>query len=274
MKNFAYLLIVVTLLFSCKPETGYRESSFFDWRPRKVNNVFISLGYRTYYTWSGSNYTDYHGLDFDGDGGMVNSSFFLAILTSNHNPVLIWKQKYPGENVRTRMPIFYLDIDGHISEYLDERNTNIEKQIQNNYDRYIGGGAYVKGYAYDRMIEGEYRLTEITDLKIFTLNTRLFGKNAGEPLNDLLKIVKYNLPAIFTAPTEKLVYGYEPDNRAPVTIDEWLNLQPLAQETMWLVPTISIPEKLPLEDVQFVVEMTTKEGKVLRDTTQMITITE
>ena len=266
MKKLVFILwVVIVALYSCKQDTNWHETSFFDWRPRKVNNVFIAMGYRTYYTWYGNDYTDYH--DFEGD--TINSSFFLSVLTSNHNPILIWEQEYPDLDVKTRMPIYYLDDDENISEYLDAHDPNIEQQIQRDYDKNIGH-TNGKGLSYDNMIKGEYRLTEITNLKIFTLNTRLFGKNAGESLNDFFDIIAYDLPVIFTAPTERLVYGCGSTDM-PTSIDEWLSVQPLAQATMWLSPNTPIPETLPL-NVQFVVEMTTKEGKVLRDTTQMVTL--
>jgi len=258
MKKFIFICLVFTINYSCRPNENWREEATFNWYARKVNNVFIAIGYRTDITWYGNSYTEKH--DLDGDS-VSSNSFFLAVLTSNYDP-------RSHQDTIISMPIKF---NSHMSPYFDERNANIEQQIQRDYDKNISH-PNGKGLSYDFFIDAEYRLTEITNLKLLTLNTRLFGKDAGESLNDFFDIIVYNLPVIFTAPTERLVYGCGSTDM-PTSIDEWLSLQPLAQETMWFTPNIAVPEKLPL-NVQFVVEMTTKEGAVLRDTTKMVTITK
>jgi hypothetical protein len=196
-------------------------------------------------------YTDYEGLEND---VVSQNAFLLYIATSNCDPSVL-------EDPR----LYYTILDDHIPE--------IERQIDQDYRKaYTQRSAgSTSGKFYTNLIDIEYRTTPIRNLVIRTLNTPLFGKPAGESLNDFFDVITYIPPAIVSYPSNGLLYGYT-SKEYPKTIDEWLSLYPYAQVGMRFAPNKPI-SGLPV-DVQFVVRMETYEGLILLDTTRMFTITE
>jgi len=259
MKNYVFLFIFIVLLISCHDKTVPTEESHLDFRPRKVTNVFITMGKQSI-----SYYQEYKLIDYLNLGGnsVAEDEFLISILSSNYDP----RTDYPDYDPKGPLPIFYPDS----WKNLDDPIPSVEQQIQLDFDKYqskyksSGGDKSV-------LVAEEYRTTQIKALNISALNTSLFGKPAGESLNDFFDIVKFDPPVIVSAPTQRLVYGYT-SKEYPVSIDEWLSIFPFGQATMLLLPN-KIIDGLPL-GVQLVVQMETAEGLILSDTTRMFTITE
>jgi len=227
-------------------------------------------GERQFYEYQGVKCTHYQR--FEGND-ISQSSIFFSIQTSNHD----LRKEYSKWDSAYSLPYSPLPIDYFSSKdstynftFLDSHIDYIEQQIKQDFDVHNQIGT-AKGINYADLIGLEYRITEIKNIAISTVNTPLFGKPAGEPLNEFFTIVNYDPSIIISAPTETLVYGHS-SNRYPTSIDEWLRLSPFGQSNMYLEPNRKM-EGLPL-DVQFVVQMETAEGLVISDTTRVLTITE
>jgi hypothetical protein len=268
MRNYGLLLIIAAaLLSSCKKDPSViKEGYFIVFYPREISSVYIIPGIQQFVDYQGITLINH--LDFEGNV-ISQDNVFFSIQTSNHDIRLEFSQLDSTHiySPYSPMPIHYFSSSDF--SFLDTPNTYIEQQIKSDYDKDVR--ARSKGGDYNVMIRMEYRTTEIKGLTISTLNTPLFGKPAGASLNDFFTIAYYEPPVIVSAPTDRLVYGYS-SKEYPASIDEWLNVSPLGQPNMYLVPNKKM-EGLPL-DVQFVVQMETADGLVMADTTRVLTITE
>ncbi|MCL1937394.1 MAG: hypothetical protein FWF52_03235 [Candidatus Azobacteroides sp.] len=261
MKNYVLgLITVAVILVSCKDNNEINEGYFLSFRPRQVKSVFITFGEKQFRYYEGVKYFTYYGLEAE---RVAEDQFFISILSSNYDPRTDIKDD-PDYDPTTPMPIYYPPSLNN----LDDPIPSVEQQIELDCKKWSRSGE-VGGKDYMTMIYVEYRTTEIKLLNISALNTPLFGKTAGEPLNDFFTIIAFKPPVIVSAPTERLVYGYS-SREYPTSIDEWLSLSPFGQSVMWLEPNRKI-EGLPLQ-VQFVVQMETADGLMLSDTTRVITI--
>jgi len=263
MKICVLKLIAAVMIFSsCKDGSEINEGYFLSFRPRQVKNVFITFGEKQFRYYEGVKYFTYYGLEAD---RVAEDQFFISILTSNYDIRMDYAEANPDYDPATfPINIFYLSHWKNLEDPLP----SVEQQIELDRKKWSrSDGVSEKDYM--NMIEVEYRTTEIKSLNISALNAPLFGKPAGEPLNDFFTIIDFEPPVIVSAPTERLVYGYSSGNY-PTSIDEWLSLSPFGQAAMWLEPNRKI-EGLPLQ-VQFVVQMETADGLLLSDTTRVITI--
>ena len=265
MKNYVFLLIFIMLLDSCRDKSGPTQDVNLDFRPRKVTNAFITPGKQRISYFQGNKQIDYLNLD---ENSVIEDEFLISILSSNYDLRLYYTQINP-DFVNRPMTIFFPPY----RENLDDPIPEVEQQIRSDFEKHLNQNVSSSSSAGDKsvLVEEEYRTTQIKALNISALNTPLFGKPAGESLNDCFDIVKFDPPVIVSAPTQRLVFGYT-SKEYPASIDEWLNLYPFGQASMYLAPNKKM-EGLPL-DVQLVVEMETDEGLVLRDTTRMFTITK
>jgi len=255
MRKFFLLLIIAILASSCvKDKGGGGETHLYHFSPRKVSYMLVVVGKQvTKYSYDGKPYTEYEALTED---VVSKNEWILSIGTNNCNPdTLQDKSLYPT--------------------ILDPSIPEVEGLLAQDYESYYfkpsSSSLRNSESAYLNMINIDYRISTIRNLTIRTLHTSLFGKQAGESLNDFFNIVSYN-PAIITTPNYRLIYGYADQKSVSIPVDEWLSMLPLAEIGMSMAPNTSVTG-LPL-DVQFVVEMETDEGLVLRDTTRMFTITE
>jgi len=264
MKNCVFLFIFIVFLDSCHDKISPSQNVNLDFRPRKVTNVFISPGAQRF-----SYYQGFKGIDFLNMEGtqVTENNFFIAILSFNCDPRIDYAKVDSTYDTKS-----YMIFCPTSMENLDEPIPEVEQQIRLDFDKYLNQNKSSSSGGYRDALEAEeYRTTQIKSLIISALNTPLFGKPAGESLNDCFNIVKFDPPVIVSAPTQRLVYGYT-SKEYPASIDEWLSIFPFGQASMYLVPNKKI-EGLPL-DVQLVVEMETAEGLILSDTTRMFTITE
>ena len=253
MKNYFQFFIVMIITFSCVDNSNVtREKNIYNCLPRKVNYMTVAVEKRiiTYYSggYSSIKYSDV-------EGNTVNKDeFVLSVWTCNCRPDTLQDLNlYP--------------------KILDNPIPEVEKLLIQDYDKTSNqqNTGLSKGTDAMNFIDIEYRTSVVRNLTIFALSTSLFGKSSGESLNEFFDIKGYN-PAIISTPNYRLIYGLANHNSIEMPIGEWLSINPLAEESMYLAPNKPLTG-LPL-DVQFVLEMETDEGLVLRDTTQVFTITE
>ncbi|GHT65272.1 hypothetical protein AGMMS50239_24650 [Bacteroidia bacterium] len=257
MKKYFLLSIIAILSFSCVDDEGGEIGGHgYRFFPRKVSYLFVLPLEQVIRYVPGLNgevmqYTDYKIFR---DDALSKNVFQLGISTSNCD-------------------LFSLEDPMLYNTILDDHIPEIERQLAQDYEKQSkqkksGSPGGLDAFNW---IDIEYRTTPIRNLTISSLNTPLFGKAAGESLNDFFDILGYGPSAIVSYPSNSLIYG-NTSKEFPKAIDEWLSLYPYAQAGMRLAPNKAITG-LPV-DVQFVVRMETHEGLVLLDTTQMFTITE
>jgi hypothetical protein len=256
-KAISFLFLISIVLTSCKEEHNDRKGYSFKFLPRKASFLDIAFGEQKISYFQGIKHTDFWSLEKDRDI-VSRNKFFISVFTTNFDPAI---SDDPNFSIDTLLYYNY--------EYLDEHIPSIEKQIELDYSRPKSAELRSADMTFDDIIYIDYRITEIKNLKITALDTPLFGKAAGESLNAFFDIAQYNPPVIVSAPTNTLVFGYS-NSTYPTSIEEWLDLSPLAQANIYLIPNTEIPE-IPVQ-VQFVVQMETAEGVILSDTTRMITI--
>jgi hypothetical protein len=254
MKNFILLFASVMLLMSCEENKDEQDKDKYSlcFLPRKVSHLFVLSGQQL----------GTYDLNIYKNLKMSRDQFGISVLTSNFDILDAYSLSLQFEN--------------------SDKNANIqsiEEQIRQDYFqkypmetsmtpniRFVSKKGQVQEF-----VDIEYRTSVVRNLTISALATPLFGKQAGEPLNDFFNMAIVNPPLIVSSLTNTLVYGYS-DSSYPTSIKEWLDLSPLAQANIYLVPNTEISE-VPVQ-VQFVVQMETAEGVILSDTTRMITITE
>jgi len=251
MKNYFFLLIITILTFSCKEKEDTNERFDYKFYPRKVSFLKVDLGKqdKTQYP-DGRYFTGYFNLEKD---TVSNNEWGILIETDNCN-----------QDTLLYGALYY--------EILDPPVPEVEKLIEQDYKRTsfapMVGVEEINGKR-SQWIGVEYRTSPIRNFKVYSLNTPLFGKPAGESLNDFFTI-RWFYPGIISTPGYNMVYGY--GSVESLSIKEWLGFHPLAPVIMDIAP-IQLLSELPV-DVQFVVEMETDEGLVLSDTTRVFTITE
>ena len=256
MKKYFVLLIIAILSSSCVKDHGVGgEGRLYSFFPRKALFMGTSIGKQVVkYLYYGEAYIDY---EFTTDSVVGKDEWILSIATTNCNPDSLQD-----------LSLYLTTLDSPIPEVQGLLIKDYEKSYANR-----SGSSSSNGNPATIMVEIDYRTSPVTHLTIRSLKTPLFGKPAGELLNDFFTIIEYN-PAVISSPNYKLIhsgYGYL-NKKDPVELNEWISMRPLAQNYMYLAPNRPLTG-LPL-DVQFVVEMETDEGLVLRDTTRMFTITE
>jgi len=260
MKKYIILLTIVIFTFSCKKDeinNKEREIDSYYFFPRKVSYVGISVLKSTIkYDYLGNPYTDYEVLD---ENAVHQDQWRLSVGALNFNPYTI----------PTMTDSIYRSL-------VDTPILEVERLLKNDYERTHAkqtskSSSSSGDYLYLKEIDIEYRTSVVRNFSVYSLNADIFGKSAGESLNEFFDIVRYD-PAIISTPNYRLIEGYENQKSIAIPIDEWLSVHPLALAGMSIAPNHPITE-LPL-DVQFVVEMETDEGLVLRDTTRMFTIME
>jgi hypothetical protein len=262
-------VIVIVAVTACKIDPTIRGTTdyAFDFYPRRAKYIYIAPvqkhTIREYLHGQELKHVTYFGLT-DGKANRDSVGIYIGIFNCNIDSILSEQSNMSQEEI---------DYWGNLK---DDSLPYVEEQIKTDFLKSVGisvSSTSKSGLAYDNFVikRIEYSPSEITGMKISALSP-IFGKPAGAGLNDYFNIDLYNPPIVVSAPSQRLVYGYT-SKEYPASIGEWLSLQPLAQVGMTLIVNKPIPEQLPL-NVQFVVEITTKEGKVLRDTTQMITIIE
>jgi hypothetical protein len=226
---------------ACKNENG-EEKKAYDVRflPRKASFLFASFG------------------DAGLSGSVNKDRFHVSVETSNFDINDAYAFSLRHERLDNSIPSLEQQME------LDCRaKFPSEKNLPNSHSLFEKG---VRQTFFDI----EYRTTAVRNLTI-TADVPLFGKPAGESLNDFFDITGYEPPMIASSVTNALLYAYS-SSTYPETLSEWLNLSPLAQAAMYLTPNREM-EELPVT-LRFEVKMETTEGTILSATTQAITITE
>ncbi|MFW5752042.1 MAG: hypothetical protein ACOCW8_01750 [bacterium] len=256
MKNL-FAIILLLSLFSCIKEDNGNDNYFLDFRARECDYLFIVPGEKSHHTSpEGINYVEYHAYPKEGYDDALN--LFLALHTHNLNVDSIM------DSEGGHFPYFNLLIyEGTTSPLPD-----LETQIELNYKKKSASlkSNLKSSTAGDNLVEMEYRTDGVEKFNISALE-KLFDQEPGTSLNEYFKIIRYDPDFIASADTHNLLYGFS-DKDKPEAIDEWLNLSPLAPALMYIAFR-EVPKDLP-DSIQFVVEMETDKGKVVRDTSQVI----
>jgi hypothetical protein len=262
MKHFLLFCGCLVFLLSCKDRYDDTEGYFLDFRPRKCSFLCITPGQTLNILYEGITFTDYK--DLDKNYIVKNYNLFIAIQTSN-------------QDIREGRDYIHVYFVGNLDNVnYSESIPTLEHQIEQDYKQ-RNSSQKTKGQLnndlYENLIPMEYRITGIRNLQI-SATVPLFGKTAGESLNDFFDIIRYDPQIIASSQTHNLLMGFStPADELPRSIDEWLSLQPLAQTNMYFQPNTPLGIALPA-DVRLAIEMETEEGLVLRDTTAVFTITE
>jgi hypothetical protein len=193
-------------------------------------------------------------------GNSVKSSNYILFLTTSNTDVVPEHISASGYNP-VKTPKY--ELLQHLDDALtDSPNLNIERQIKESYNK-----AYkVESEWAPPPVRKDYRLTEVKSIDIRSTET-VFGNKAGTSLNHFFLITHPSY--IFSAP-DQMVFGFESEADADLSIDKYLSYHPLAHAGLYLYLT-STPTEAPLE-TRFIVEMEMEGGTILRDTTDVVNL--
>ncbi|MCT4603487.1 MAG: hypothetical protein N4A59_11380 [Marinifilum sp.] len=151
-------------------------------------------------------------------------------------------------------------------DYLTEADPYMENQIK----QFLNGSSLnsLKTSSQPRLnlVQIEYRKEKLITLNISCLN-KIFDEQAGESLNDYIEIFDTPHYHSFLFNQDKQLIG---SIKKEWSINEYLNMKPLVSYGIYF-RFKSVAPQLPL-DTRFVVEMEVEGGKILRDTTENITL--
>jgi hypothetical protein len=211
---------------------------------------------------NGISYFGFDNLSEVNDEGNFEISakeYLLAIFTTEYSDSL-----YQPTSVTS--PLYSIRDSDFVA---GEGNEYIEKQLAQSYrSKENEKSSSAEGV---NLVNIEYRTNGVKDIKITSVY-KLWGENPGNVLNDYFFIKKYMPEAIVSSTSEKLLYGFTEEESMPRSINECLDLQPLAQPCIRLMFN-NPPDERPC-NVQFVVELETDEGITLTDTTRVIYIND
>ena len=255
------LTIILVLVFanSCYWESP--SSYWFIFYPRECNYVYIEPARVITKIVDGHTYYEYR--DMESDESISMKDFSLQFLTLKHNL----------DSLRYGSMDYYMNTLVDINEH----DSALEEQIKTSYNQANKRtGSFRSAGNSDICAEPppvtiEYRLNGIKKINTKAIDAQLFDETVGSSLNKYLKILQYEPDFIASSISRNLLYGFT-DAGKPESIEEWLSLQPLANESMYFAFNME-SDKLPLS-TRFVVEMETEDGRLLSDTTNVITLTK
>jgi len=246
-----FIVLFFVGAISCDRKKEPEGNYFLEFRPRECNFIFAVPGYIEKTVYQGNTYSDYKF--YSETNSFPPQSFFLNVETHNMNIEKLFSELE--------------DAYSEVSLNLDEPIPDLETQIELNYRKKNATSSDLKSALdYTAMIVMEYRIDGVRNFKISALD-KLFDQEPGTSLNEYFKIIRYDPDFIASSDTHNLLYGFS-DKDKPEAIDEWLSLSPLSPAQMYFAFR-EVPDDLP-DSIQFVVEMETDKGKVLRDTSQVI----
>ena len=243
------LIFILAIASSCNRDIPVSYS--FSFYPRVCNYVYI--GPTRIITKTFEDYTYYQYWNAELDESISIKEFLFSVAALKHNP----------DSLSSGNTDYYMKT----LEDTDEPDTALEEQIETNYIQ--AGRKDMVSLPTNYPIFIEYRLTGVKDFNIKAIDAQLFDEVIGNSLNKYLKIVNYEPNFIASSINRNLLYGFT-DTDKPESIEEWLSLHPLANESMYFAFSVE-SDKLPLS-TRFVVEMETEDGVLLSDTTNMITL--
>ena len=245
------LTFILAIASSCNKDSPSSNYTF-SFYPRVCESTYAQLNYRSIRTTHNDRIIYEYGIMGTDESTISIENFSLCILTHKYNLDSLW--------------------NGSTSHYIkaledtNEPDYALEEQIKTNY---IQAGRKKIVALVDYPMVFEYRLTGVKDFNIKAIDAQLFDEIVGNSLNKYLKIERYHPDFIASSINRNLLYGFA-DTDKPESIEEWLSLHPLANESMYFAFNME-SNKLPLS-TRFVVEMETEDGVLLSDTTNMITL--
>lgn len=247
MKN-RYLLfsIIVLLNISCQDKIEPQESFFMKFYPRKANYVWVD--YSRLVDISYNDQTGFTEEDIYDDKCKIGD-FRLKIFTSNIDTL----QEY-GFSAISGPYYAHQQLD-EVYQDLDEHNVALEKQLEDDLRSTLKSTLESKKEN-DDLLPWEYRTTGISEL-IITCNKPIFNKESGASLNSFFHIVSLDPHQIISNDTKELIFGSS-DILNKMSIEEWLDMNPMAQPSLGLSMNY-VPNELP-GDFSFTVRITTIDG--------------
>jgi len=255
-KLISFLLISIAFI-ACKKDNQATPDYFIDFRPRECTYLFVVPALAEYKTYENHNYYEYSNLIKNST--IKSDHLFFSVQTCNYDLRSFIKAN------GGYMSYLFISTTDHIGTHI----SSLEELIELDYSRIAINGD--NGSVNANLEEMEYRTSGVKAFSIKALDGELFGLPAGSSLNDYFKIIKYSPDFLASASSNTLLYGFSSTDK-PASIDEWLNLKSLAQPSMY-VKFKSNPPELPI-NTRFVVELTTDDGSLLTDTTQILQIVE
>ena len=260
MKKITIFLVLI-VLFSCKEKgSNSEEKPFFVFYPRECN--FIWASWAKFKDVSDSKISNFEILGVP-ENELSAKEALLVVYSSNLDTLVNKNEKssfllYPYAQQNQMV---------NLDKKLAPHDINLEAQLETDYNNPV---SKLKSKKTEEAfpVNLDYRVTGVKNLIITSTNT-LFGKVAGTPLNDFFIIKRLDPKQVISSKSKRLLMGYS-DKDSVVTIADWLNMEPMAQPTMFLAfKNISI--ELPVA-TSFVVTIETNAGKIIRDTTSTLSI--
>lgn len=264
--RYIYCLLIL-VLFSCNKEDNDDQQSYsFVFYPRPCKLLATGLVRLVEQEYDGTTY--YEKEDLENDETCEADNLCLILSTSNIDDLP------EGADYNT-YPLFYeyhesLSIE---DQQLDEGNSSLEQQLEDDYKNRVKSTAASNEVAVD-FKNWEYRTTGIKSFN-FTCNKTLFNQPEGTSLNDYLYLYEIERSQIISYETNSLVFGYS-DELNEMSVNEWLNLKPMAQPTIYF-RFKSIPEEVSngnVESLQFNFSIETTTDLQLSISTQNISLSK
>lgn len=247
MKNLNLLFVLLLLLtISCKDKEDIESGVAVEFFPRECNYVWTDYVKQIEVNPNGQ--TGYILEDIY-DNKCKIENFRLLIFTSNIDTLL--EGRY---SAITGPCAFHQHIDEEYQD-LDNHNITLEKQLEDDFRRTLKSSSSnsLDGI---NLLPWEYRTTGISELTI-TCNKTIFKQDPGVSLNSFFHITSLEPHQIISNDTKELIFGCS-DNLNKMSIEEWLDMKPMAQPSMGLLMNY-IPDELP-GDFIFTVKLTTNTG--------------
>lgn len=248
--------IIALGLLSCNNSNYTPDSDYhFIFFPRECKVVFAdNAQFQVFDEGSQWEYRSYDTIN----NSQVNAGSYVLFLTTSNTSLIPEEIQLKSYNP-IQIPRY--ELWRHMRDNrIDEPNAEIERQIRESYNRVYKKESVWVGLP----IEMDYRFNEVKKITI-SCNAQLFEQPGGSSLNQFFKM---RHPAyVFTSP-DQMVVGYGSDVPEYITIDNYLNYNPLIHPGLYLYLTYTPPEA-PLE-TRFIVEMDMANGDILRDTTEIV----
>jgi hypothetical protein len=256
MKGLLLLSCVILFTVSCKEKVEPQPGVVLKFYPRQCNYTWLKFLKQTSVAPNGQ--AGYVLEEISGNECKVGD-LRLSLFTSNINNL-------PDDGYYSAIsgPYAYQRQLAPNLQQLDEPDLLLEKQLSDDFLRSLKSASAVK----DDLLAMEYRTTGISEIAI-TCNQPLFGQVAGTLLNSSFHIADINPHQIISHQSRTLIFGFS-DKLNKMSIDEWIELKPMAQPSMHLMMN-ALPAELPVT-CRFIVAIKTVEGKVIEATSPEITL--
>lgn len=264
-KLLSFIIIALSLFVSCD-NSPYIVHNLLEFRNCRATKMWVVAGCMCRMELSDETFYGFDNLrNYNEDENLETTAreYLMVLFTTEMTDT----SYYPESAV---FPAFFMrDSIMRDSNFVEQSIVFVEKQLAQSYRLDEEQSQSNKDGLY--MVRIEYRTNGIEGLTI-TSTSKLWGEEPGNNLNKYFYIDYYDPNAIVEFDSHQLIYSFTDRDKMPKSIDEYISLKPLAPPSIRLMFNETPPE-LPC-NVQFFVEMTTTDGYVLTDSTQIVHITK